>query len=589
MEHNNGFEVNVDNLFANKDDSLDIDSLLEEAKEEAKKANEEIKKDDEVSDAKITHKKETISPLQEMKNYREQSNYSEGMILGNQELEEGKIQSVKTDVFLRKERLEEFENYEDEMDEIIKKNNYIEIINKPTDKLEFANMMMEIDAVKVGIDGVPYIDFRDTEGNSITPKYIKIKANDSTVVAKNKDNDDDDKSNVIIENNENNLYDSVTPEKRELSEDEQKSIQIIIDKTGLGADVVFSEEEKKKIREAEVIELTEVKRIDINAIKDKVSKRSFQDIANSFDYSGSRSTIFFPASGFKAQMKGLTYGEFADIALSMENLNEDKYRKQLSIIYNKMTNISIGEFSSFDEFLKNFCFLDVNLATYAMYIATEDENQEIQLKCGNTRCNKSFNWSFNTRSIIRMDRCSKNFIKKMEELVTADASQYEEIHQRSVVLNSHYIELPKSKFIVEIGLASAYEYLHNIVPILDEKKFKEVFGDDFNEMHLNISVLLTTVRSIRIPEKDGSYVLCDTYRNIIDAIYSISPEEIAILNSYSMKFQQAYEMSFGFDNVVCPHCKTKTKFIPLQPTELIFTTYQRLANTELDLKTSLDF
>ena len=177
----------------------------------------------------------------------------------------------------------------------------------------------------------------------------------------------------------------------------------------------------------------------------------------------------------------------------------------------------------------------------------------------------------------------------MEELITADASKYDKIHEESVVLNSHYIELPKSKFIIEIGLASAYDYLHNVVPILNEDRFKEIFGEDFNEMHLNISVLLTTVRSIRVPDVDGNYIVCDTYRSIIDAIYRISPEEIAILNTYSMKFQEAYEMSFGFDKVECPHCGTKTRFIPVTPDNLVFTTYQRLANTEINLEMLQDF
>ena len=52
-------------------------------------------------------------------------------------------------------------------------------------------------------------------------------------------------------------------------------------------------------------------------------------------------------------MKGMSYGEYADVALSMENVTFDQYYKRLSVIYNKMTNVSTGKFETFEDFLKN--------------------------------------------------------------------------------------------------------------------------------------------------------------------------------------------------------------------------------------------
>ena len=75
---------------------------------------------------------------------------------------------------------------------------------------------------------------------------------------------------------------------------------------------------------------------------------------NKYDYSGSRTTICFPASGFKAQMKGMSYGEYADVSISMDSVTFDQYQKRLSIIYNKMINTSCPEFKDFEDFLKNF-------------------------------------------------------------------------------------------------------------------------------------------------------------------------------------------------------------------------------------------
>ncbi len=71
----------------------------------------------------------------------------------------------------------------------------------------------------------------------------------------------------------------------------------------------------------------------------------------------------------------MSYGEYQDVALSMENITTDVYHKRLSVIYNCMTNISTGPFESFDDFLHKFAFSDMDLALYGLFVATESETQ----------------------------------------------------------------------------------------------------------------------------------------------------------------------------------------------------------------------
>ena len=83
--------------------------------------------------------------------------------------------------------------------------------------------------------------------------------------------------------------------------------------------------------------------------------------------------------------------------------------------------------------------------------------------------------------------------------------------------------------------------------------------------------------------KDG-YIECTGYKDILDAIYKITPEEIKILAAYTAKIQSEYEITFSFGNVTCPHCGNVTEDMEVNMDDLVFQTYSRLMNTEVDLK-----
>jgi hypothetical protein len=301
-----------------------------------------------------------------------------------------------------------------------------------------------------------------------------------------------------------------------------------------------------------------------------------------YTLSGSKTTISFPASGFKADMVGLTYGEIGDISLSMDSITVDKYYKRLAIIYNKMKNISTGPFDSFESFLKNFAYTDIPLAIYGLYTSTFPEVQTLSLK---DSCGKSFDWNFSTRNVLQLQKSDEVLLDHLKDIVVADPEEYEEIYKKAPVRNIKYIKLPKCGYIVGLGIASAWDFLYNFIPVLNEKTFKEAFGDDINDVYMNNTLFLTTVLSVRVPDRrnPGTYILCEGYKDILEAIYTINPEEIKILAGISSKIQTEYQTYFSLTDIVCPHCRNVTKEIELNIDELVFQTYQRLMSTEIDL------
>lgn len=564
-------KINIFDDSASKDETLPLDKLLAEMKETTTNTVEQPKIEEPTVVDKVS--KKDLSPLEQMKKAKER--VQSGMVVSNDELKKGESKAPEGNIIYNDERMTEIQESIDSYDETMRKRNAVVVTKEPQNQFEYVQLITEIDSVTFDADGKAHFNLTDLDGNPSNeePKFCRLRKEDEEIF---------DYSN-IKEFPKEDTTDKESSEEDDISEEKKKTVQVIIDKTGLGTDFIFTDEEKKKITDAETIRVNEVKVLDLATIKSKRSDKSFQDVIKKYDVRGSRTTICFPASGFKAQMKGLTYGEYADVALSMENVTFDQYYKRLSIIYNKMINISTGPFKDFEDFLKHFAYTDIPLAVYAMFVSTEAEEQEIALHCGNEDCDKTFNWTYNTRSILRLERCADNFLAKMQELASASAMDYDKIRSNSAVENSKVIELPDSKFVVEMGIASAYDFLYNFIPLMNEKTFKEAFGDDLNQVYMDNVLLLTTVRSVYIPNEDGTYIECTGYKDILDALYNISPTEIQILAAYTGKLQSKYEVTFSFGNVTCPHCKNVTKNLDINVDDLVFQTYQRLMSTEIDL------
>lgn len=593
-------EKNSNNIFDNavKDDNIDLSSFITTSP-----ATVPMMTSQETVSSKSTDNKNVIdiskqstttntSPLAAELN--KQKNNILGAVVTKKQMEEGKERTVFENP-MADERRERMGQTIDESEMLLKQRAAVIPLKQFESAQEYTDMVHEISLVKFDKDGKAYFEYeKDSNGNNIIPKFIRLRTENDPPFSKENDylvmNRDAENARRIADGKEPIPSSVPLTEKVEdidkKEDDKSRTINLIIDKTGLGTDFILTEDERKKMAEANEIRLTQVEVLDIASITtEKPERDSFTGKINTYQLSGSKTSISFPASGFKADMTGLTYGEIADISLSMDAVNVDKYYKRLAIIYNKMKNISNGPFDSFEDFLKNFAYTDISLAVYGLFVATFPEVQTISLRCGRNSCNKTFDWDYATRSILRLEKSDQVLLDKMAQLAAADPNEYEDIYKNAAVRNSKFIKLPYSGYIVELGIASAYEFLYNFIPVIDEETFKQAFGNDINDVYKNNMLLLTTVLSVRIPKNDNpnSYILCEGYKDIIDAIYTISPEEIRIIAAMSNKIQTQYQVNFSFGDVKCPHCGNVTKDLDLTIDDLVFQTYQRLISTEIDL------
>ncbi len=386
--------------------------------------------------------------------------------------------------------------------------------------------------------------------------------------------------------------DEVTPsvddakkaEEAAKEEERKKVINVLIDKTGFGADFHFSDEEKEKLSVAEEIRVKEVEDIDLATIKVKKPNKSFADSVNEYQLAANRVSVTFPLSRFRAYMTGLTYGEMTDLTLTTEPNNFDKLNKRLSIIYNKMVNPSCGKFDSYDDFLKKFAYQDIDLAIYGLIIATFPETDEIGMSCQNEKCKQNFTHRFNPRSLLRFDLCGDRFLKGMDEVINCPLGEETKIMEDAPCQVHKRVRLPYSKYILEIGFATAYEYLYDIMDSIDQGKFKERHPDDVNNVLADITNLLPSVHAVYVPDSDGSYICYTGADDIVEALYTVKPDEINLIIELMQNYLGGYAYGFSLTDVRCPHCGTLTKYVPLETIDsMLFRRYQRLRNTNLDV------
>lgn len=501
-----------------------------------------------------------LTPLEKAKQVRENGG-GLGLVVENEEL--AKANEKKSLVTNKSENdaMKEVDAYTEEMDRMIQVAQNSSIAKKPTSPEEMVSLIDQLDSAAKG----ETIKVGNGEKVMLNTDVVKTE----TV---------DEESAVIDETieNEEEKEEPIDPVK-------QNIVNILIDKTGLGGNFDFTEEEKEKLFSASEIVIKEVEEVSLQSIKVKKAERSFIDTVNEFQMSSSKVPVVFPASRFRAYMTGLSYGEMGDIALNTENITFDQIHKKLSVIYNKMINPSCGKFESFEDFLRKFAYVDIDLAIYGLVVATFPEVDDIPLTCNHPQCKKSFNHKFSPRTLIRFENSDMKFISAMNDVIDCKESDFDDLVKESPTRTYKRYKLPESGFIVDIGIASSYDYLYDIVENMMGDKFAEMHPDDVNGILQLNTALLGFVRGVYVPNSDGEYVQYTKFEDMIQALYYIKPYDIAVLSSILSKYGESYQVSFELKDVICPHCGTKTKSIPLDINYLVFLKYQRLMSTELNI------
>lgn len=536
----------------------------------------EVTRDSSLNLANLVKKVEPVEKTEASPLEAAMAHQEKGMVVNTDDLKEEETQLRPN--YDTEESRAGFDDKVQELEEDATKMKAVYVIKKPENEKETAEMMDEVSAVTF-----------DENGKAIVPegaRYIipkdAVKGNGEVTRLVNQDQGDESETTT----------EPVTESKANNDEDDEKNkiIEILIDKTGLGANIELGENEQKVVSESTEIRIVEVEDMELKTArvkKDEDIDLSFMKTIDKYQSSVSKTKMFFPLSGFSAELTGLSYGEFADITLDQSEDSDDEYNfnkvwKMLTVIYNKMINVSGGKFKNFTEFLHKFAWKDVPLATYALLISTQPEVDTLSLRCHADECGKAFEHKYSTRGLIDFDDCSKGYLKLIDKISNAKGNERFTVAEESLVRTNKVIKLPDGKYQVEIGPASCYDYLYGICDQI--KSLQDMEDSELATKKLFYFMMLGIVRGIRVQDNSGEWRSITSYDKIVEIFDEyMSPNDFRIIQEIYMKSEEEYRIGFSIKDITCPHCGTVTKAIEVEPKSLVFQIQQTMLNTRLTL------
>ena len=527
------------------------------------------------------------SPLEKMKEYKEQNS---GVVIKKEDFTDESAPKVFKNSFDNPERSNDFDSYVKEQEAMIEAAKKVTINRIPQNAMEDAALMDQLDLI--ARQGTVHKNPVDQEG-----KEIVLPDEEKYGTALNLPEVDADGNRLYngsflsekvdgektVPLNEATTNPNQTEEHENTEEDTSERdnlVKILIDKTGLGTtNIDFTPDEREKMSIANEIRVTMVESEELESLTFKAPDDSYvSNIESDQNVIGSN-TVPLVASRYRATVKGLGYGELGDLMLSPESPNFEQYRKVYSTIYNTIVSTTIGKFKSFEDFLKNTCYLDMDMLLYGLIVSTYPEVDSIGIKCAN--CKTMFEQKYFVRDLMDLKRCNDDYLAKLDDLMKQTPDTYESYAMEGPVHKRQYIVLPKSKYIVEIGLASAYDYLYTVINNISNNAFAKKHPQDINGALQMSTLFLGVVRSVSIKSEDGKTATkYSSFEDLIQILYHLPGEDIKIIIAITSKYHEAYTVSFGIKGTKCPKCGHAEEITAVDLNQLIFFKYQALLSTE---------
>lgn len=393
----------------------------------------------------------------------------------------------------------------------------------------------------------------------------------------NQDNEEEDEDDVRIQSvtTVNATNATMTPE--EFDEKYQKAM-IIIDKAGVGSvdNLGLTEEEHEKLKLASSITLNEVETIDLATIKVKPFDRKKININKIIKKTTSplKTNIVLPMSGYVAVMKGCSVYDLMNLFRDKNNI-ASSFQTKWSVIYDNIESTSLGKMS-FNDFLLNTAFSDLNMFIYGILCATYTKEDTYTVACANDKCMNKIAHKYSMKSLLRAEQFSDRALALIDGAINNsytkdDAKAW---HEQAPVMVAKRIKLPESGIIVTLQIKSAYDMINNTAMNLDDLSAMD------KEKYQDASLISLTVSEMYIPDEGEYYKLTDS-TEVIKAIYQLSELDNKVLIKLVNELNEGLDIEFGLAKVKCDKCGEEYASIPVDMDSILFQKYQRAIKTEV--------
>lgn len=561
---------------ATRDTGMDLESLMSQNDGTA-----ETKASTDNSAEAVPTAAKAVSPMEELA-----ARKGKGFEINPNDIETQQVRSGQ----VRDETIEGVQDELDRMDRMIEAAGMVRVA-KPDSAVEMAATMealseMDIDDIRAAQAAAKTDDLLEENGGSVLG--VDLAAETALAV--------DGKGALAgglfqVKDDSHPSGSTTDPHTGEEMDSERKAmreqiIQVIVDKTGYGPNLNFTEEEQEKLRISTQIDVVQVETAELKYAKIKVPDDGYlgQIRTNLHKTLGATSEIPLIGSRIRASFRGLSYGEYANLALSQDITAVENFSTRCKTYYNALISTSIGAFTSYDDFLKHIAAVDMPMMTFGLYVSTNPENMDIGVECKVEGCGNRFRHPFVPRTLLDLEHVSDRFLEIMEKVSTiemgAPAKKY---HEESSLITRTRILLPKCGIKVDLGLTSCYDMINYRLPYLAdaEKILTEKYPEDTSGIHALLPSITDTVAGI-VVNVDGEEVFIDDIVAMADILYNIPYEDYDLLMAITAQTNEDYNYGFATKNIVCPKCKTKTAVMSIALDDEIFTQLQTRTSTTVN-------
>ena len=373
----------------------------------------------------------------------------------------------------------------------------------------------------------------------------------------------------------------------------EKEVTVLIDKLGLGT-VQFTEDEKKRIEHSKKIRLVEVTNKELQSIKIKktISKSDeFDVIKKTFDKS--LSPVIALASGYTGKMGNVSAAEAIRLIQRPGKDTANSILEKWSLIYDKLKDVSIGAFESFDDFISRTAFIDYNAFLYAILCSSYPESDSVTFNCVSESCKKNnpqFVVEYDNKNLIRTDLIGEPQKLVMGDIIenAAFLDKAKEIAEKAPVNKINRMMLnDNSRIIVDVYLPSVKEEVERLFSKIEDN---EDLTKDKNRQALLIGHNLKSIFIPDLDSDDGSgdveYYEVTGIENIVETVNKLNENQLRLITSYIDKVMNPYTIQFGLKEVVCPHCHRNYGEYSMDLDQVLFQRVQQRVATEYESENS---
>lgn len=314
---------------------------------------------------------------------------------------------------------------------------------------------------------------------------------------------------------------------------ENPSVAVIEVERGDDGKLNIPEEARDKVVKSKILQLKVVEDATLNHLEiENVPKRNKTALLNSLNTGLSQYAVPLPIMNDYVQFKGSQIIQLVQ-AVQYEDATQDEIiNKKASLIYNQLVsgaNLKKMDENgksvmSYTEFCNKFPFHDIELALYAILVASSMENIESTLTCG--ECGESFTWTYNIKSLLNLDDLSDPFKERFDTILghKSDTEYLQSMYEEHNV--SWRVESPITHTIYDLDYPS-------IARAIDVQR--HVDKDDATALYLSMLAMFVNRMYVR-NNGTGKYIELDSgkgeYKEIFDILSRVPQEELDILMKY---------------------------------------------------------